>query len=278
MTKSAEGSPSEKRGFLDLLIKVAPLLIAAFAFIGLIFTIQNTIDNKKPTDNEPADTALAPAALISTLADEEAVDDVGGIVKGDFEEGGCGTGFISKKDGEFIAFPPIGDLANMKAGTVEMCVTLKKKLEITGHYFLFMVHDTVGSDRHSIILEIDWNENKVCYNVRLRIKPGRRALSRKLDWEKGDHHHIAATWGAEGVYLYIDGEINMTDRYINEAKKPIRLGRQKLNEPFAINNIHHERVLAIAPTYCVIRNLEVCNYQKSGSKIKENYEALHPSE
>ena len=248
--------------------------MATFAFIGLLFTIHNYIHNrdKRNSSANLTDIRSKPFHFFSTLADKNTVENDGGtVIDGAFDKGGCSTGFISKGKGEVIIFP-IGRLTNMKAGTVALCVTLKKKLVDTYDYDLFMIDDYTDA----IFLQIAWNKRGF-HNVRLRIKPGdssgikkgARALTPKINWQPGEHHHIAATWGAEGIYVYIDGKVE------GKHEDNVEGGRENFDKPFAVNNSHPDRERAKAPTYCIISNLQVSNYQKSDREIGENYATLH---
>ncbi len=195
---------------------------------------------------------------------------------------------MSTETGEVIIFP-IGDFTNLKEGTVELCVTLKQKLVDKYNYFLFMVDD--GEDL--VLLQIDWNKNKEglydkkgFHNVRLRIKPGpggrggARVLSPKINWQPGEHHHIAATWGETGMNLYIDAE-NKGIPNDNNVEN-VAWGRENFVDKLfiVINNNDHDPEQAIAPTHCIVRNLRIHNYQKSHADVKESYAKLplHPKQ
>ena len=214
--------------------------------------------------------------------------DDGGTVhppnEANFVEGGCGSGFVSRKNGEVITFP-IDDFTNMKAGTVELCVTPKQKLVDGKDYYLFMV----GDGRHAVILQIAWNgqdedPKKHFHDVRLRVKPGNivgrgaRVRTSKIDWQPEEHHHIAATWGEAGMYIYIDGELDIAALYQKRSKDNVASGRENLDTPFVINNNHYDPHDAVVPTNCVVSDLGIHNFQKSHAEVKKRYDALYPNE
>lgn len=277
-----------KKGWLDTLIKVAPLLVATIAFIGLLFTIHSFIHDREK-ENGGANLTNIPFekhSFFSSLASKDRVKDDGGTVHGGaFQPGGeCGSGFVSRKIKEVITFP-IGSFTNMQAGTVELCVTLKQELVDGKDYDLFRV----GDDDGAVILQIssnDKDEENQFHNVRLRLRPGDRAgmkknvrvLTSKIDWQPEEHHHIAATWGAAGMYIYIDGVQDIAERWQEASKNNVAKGRENLDKPFVINSNHHNPLDAIAPTNCVVSNLGIHNYQKSHAEVKESYDALHPNE
>ena len=132
-----------KKGWLDSAIKVAPLLIATFGLIGLLFTIHNYIHDR---DKENGGANTEKRDFFSSLEDKDKVEDAGGtveygegtVINDVFDKGGCGDGFISRNDKEVITFP-IDGFTNMKEGTVELCVTLKKELKDKEDYFSFRV-------------------------------------------------------------------------------------------------------------------------------------------
>ena len=274
------------------MVKVAPLVVAIIAFIGLLFTIHNFIHNTD-TENDNSDKGNGDANLtnrrpeklsfFSSLASKEMVTDDGGtVINGAFAEGGGGMGFISRKKGDVISFP-LGKLTNMEAGTVELCVTLKQKFADEEDYYLFFVEDK----NEAVILQIAWHETddkdstKGYHNVRLRVKPGdnsgikgnARVHSPKIDWQPGEYHHIAATWGAAGLYVYIDGKIEIKEL----CEDNVEGGRENLGTLFVINNAHHDPVDADRPTHCVVSNFRISNYQKSDAQVKESYATLHPN-
>ena len=283
--------PPKKIGF-DSLVRVGPLLGAAIGFCTLLFTIHTFIHTFMIHDGEKengganlTNTPPKEHSFSSTLASKDSVKDEGGTVHdGAFQPGGeCGSGFVSRENGEVITFP-IGGFTNMKAGTVELCVTLKQKLVDKEDYFLFMV----GDDFHAVILQISWNDKddpkKPFHSVRLRVKArditetkkNARVRSSKIDWQPEEHHHIAATWGEAGIYMYIDGKLDIAAQSQENSEKNVATGRENLDTPLVINNNHHDPELAVEPTNCVVSNLRIHNFQKSHEQVKESYEKLHP--
>ena len=297
MPENKEGSITEngrqssvppKKGWFDSLLRVSPLLVFTIAFIGLLFTIHKFIHDRAihvhDREKENSDEPLKEHSFFSSLASKEKVVEEGGgtVTGGDFYEGGWGQGFMSTKKGEVISFP-IGNLTNLKAGTVEMCVTLKQKLKDEYDYFLFSIDD----NEDSVLLQIAWNKMGF-HNVRLKVQPtprnkgSLRVLTSKINWQPGEHHHIAATWGPEGRYIYIDGELDISDQYKEESKENSAWGRENLDMPIVINNLHHKKDKALQPTYCVVSHFRIDNYQKNHEEMKKShkksYDELRPKQ
>ena len=214
----------------------------------------------------------------------------------DFVEGGCGKGFISSKNGQVITFPVKGkNLKNLKSGTVELCITLTKDLKdlaesandsedssVSDELFLFMAYER---DHDAIILQLfdpgdpDKDPRPPVRSVaRMRIKRGKDsdpkwvdANSEELHWKKGEHHHLAGTWGKDGVKLYIDGQLAAHNP--TEPTRPT-----KRPESFAVNNDSVVDKPPKNPTHCIVRNLRISNYPKSDAEVMESYKALHSNE
>lgn len=263
--------PPKKR-WTDSLIKVSPLLGAIIVSIGLIYTF---IHNHKGEGG--ANLTNRRSELFSSLASQEIVTNDGGtVINGAFAEGGCGMGFISREKGDVISFR-LKNPANMKEGTVELCVTLTQDLKADYDYYLFSVHE----GENAVILQIAWNAQQGYHYVRLRIKPARetkaaRVYTREIKWQQAEHHHIAATWGAAGLYVYIDGEISIADQIKQEGTHKHNVAVERnLHGPFVINNNHYDGIDATAPTHCIVSNLRVSNYQKTDAQVKESYAILH---
>ena len=288
-----QSSVPPKKGWFDLVRKVTPLVIAIVAIIGLIFTIHNFIHNHnhihdRDKGNGGANLTNRRSELFSSLASQEIVTNDGGtVINGAFAEGGGGMGFISRKKGDVITFPTSFNIAddtydftNMAEGTVELCVTLTQDLKADYDYYLFSVHE----GENAVILKIAWNAQQGYHYVRLRIKPGRetkaeRVYTREIKWQQAEHHHIAATWGTEGMRLYIDGEINIADQIKQDGRYKHNVAVERnLHGPFAINNNHYDGIDATAPTHCIVRNFRISNYQRTEAEVKESYATLHPKD
>ena len=93
--------------------------------------------------------------------------------------------------------------------------------EINGELFLFMTYKR-GSD--AVFLQFDGGGI-----ARMRIKSAggwHNADSGPLRWKKGDHHHMAGTWGGDGLKLYLDGELEGESNFkrgLPCSRQPLRL-------------------------------------------------------
>ena len=252
-----------------------PILGLLLTFFGINFeSVKSVFDWE--FSSTPEET------FFSTLESVSAVRNKGGTVnppnEANFAEGGCGKGFISKKSKEVITFPIEGkNLKNLAAGTVELCVTLTQDLaDANDEMFLFMAYER---DYDAIFLQLidkDTPENPARPVARMRIKRGRNsdpkwvnAESEELNWKKGEHHHLAGTWGEDGIKLYIDGQL-----ITHNPTKPAR--PTKHPDSFTINNDSADT--GNNPTHCIVRNLRISNYPKTEMEVKESYDALHPNE
>ena len=73
------------------------------------------------------------------------------------------------------------------------------------------------------------------------------AVSAKLNWKEGETHHMAGTWGAAGLHLYLDGELAAQNRY--------KGGPANIIERLSINN--NETDPAKFPTYSIVDELKI---------------------
>ena len=185
-----------------------------------------------------------------------------------FKVGGWGRGFISLNDGEAIEFET-KDNFYPKQGTVALCVALTFDLdEEEDELFLFT---TYARDYDAVVLQlIDMDHGSPLHVARMRIK---RKISDKegewinadspVKWKKGDHHHLAGTWGEAGVKLYIDGKL-----IAHNPTKPARPTRT--NRVFTLNN---DTAVDIPsnPTHCILRNLQIFNYPLNDAEVEKIY-------
>lgn len=190
-----------------------------------------------------------------------------------FKEGGCGEGFISLKRREAIEFKT-EDNFYPKQGTVALCVTLNFDFDqATDELFLFT---TYARNYDAVVLQlIDMDDGPPRHVARMRIKrkisdkEGEwiNAESPELEWKKGEHHHLAGTWGEAGVKLYIDGKLI--------AHNPTAPARPTLtNQVFTLNN---DTAVDIPsnPTHCILRNLRIFNYPLNDAEVKDLYREIH---
>ena len=255
-----------------------------FSNVKIVSPIQKRSEKEKSVVEETSEEeklvveeTLREETFFSTLESISAVRNSGGTVnppnEANFVEGGCGKGFISKRSKEIITFPITEkNLNNLEAGTVELCVTLTRDLaEAADELFLFMAYER---DYDAIFLQfIDPESHPIRPVARMRIKRGVssdpdwvNAESDKLDWKAGEHHHLAGSWGDEGVKLYIDGK-----RIAHNPVVPVQ--PTKYPDSFTVNNDSADT--GNNPTHCIVRNLRISNYQKDDADVKKSYGSLH---
>lgn len=198
--------------------------------------------------------ARAEETFFSALESKADVEKEGGTVDGGkFAPGKFGNGFVSEKAGDVIHFPVKDRFVNLEEGTVELWVTMGMDAStITGELFLFMTYKR-GTD--AVFLQFD-NGGK----ARMRIKSAGswfNADSGALNWKKGEHHHMAGTWGPDGLKLYLDGEL--------EAEQASKVGPKVFAETFEINNASPPD--PNFPTNCVVDGLRLSDHQKDVDEL-----------
>ncbi len=206
--------------------------------------------------------ALAKETFYSALESKEAVEAEGATVDGgEFEQGKFGNGFVSREVGDVIHFPVENNFVNLEAGTVELWVTMGLDAsEIGGELFMFMTYRR-GTD--AVFLQMDPG------SARMRIKSAgtwHNAQS-PIDWKEGETHHIAGTWGPEGLHLYLDGEL--------AASAPFTGGPTVFAETFEINNAAPPDPKF--PTNCVVDEIRLSDHQKQPDEFVMGQKAVQPS-
>ena len=199
-------------------------------------------------------TAIAKETFFSALESKAEVEKEGGTVAGgNFAPGKFGNGFVSEKAGDVIHFPVEDRFVNLDEGTVELWVTMGMDVStVTGELFLFMTYKR-GTD--AVFLQFDKGGK-----ARMRIKSAGswfNADSGALNWKKGEHHHMAGTWGPGGLKLYLDGKL--------EAEHGSKAGPKVFAGTFEINNASPPS--PNFPTNCVVDGLRLSDHQKEAGEL-----------
>jgi hypothetical protein len=192
----------------------------------------------------------AEETFYSALESEESVEKEGGTIDGGkFVPGKFGNGFVSEAVGDVIHFPVEDRFVNLEEGTVELWVKMGLDAsKITGELFMFMTYKR-GTD--AVFLQFG-----PAPVARMRIKSAGtwyNADSEPLDWKTDDIHHIAGTWGPDGLKLYLDGEL--------AGSNDFKGGPTVFAETLEINNASPPD--PNFPTNCVVDEVRLSDHQKS---------------
>lgn len=198
--------------------------------------------------------AMAKETFFSELESKAEVEKEGGTVDGgSFVPGKFGNGFVSEEVGDVIHFPVKDRFVNLDEGTVELWVTMGMDANtVEGELFLFMTYKR-GTD--AVFLQ--FNNGGV---AQMRIKSANswhNATSAALNWKKGEHHHMAGTWGPDGLKLYLDGKL--------EGEAGFNKGPTVFAETFEINNASPPDPKF--PTNCVVDGLRISDHQKEADEL-----------
>ncbi len=196
----------------------------------------------------------AEETFFSALESQAEVEEAGGTVDGgSFVPGKFGNGFLSEEVGDVIHFPVEDRFVNLEEGTVELWVTMGMDTStITGELFTFMTYK-----RNTDAIFLQFNDGGI---AQMRIKSAGswlNANSEPLKWKKGEHHHMAGTWGPDGLKLYLDGELAGED--------PSDKGPTVFAETFEINNASPPDPKF--PTNCVVDGLRISDHQKEAGEL-----------
>ena len=194
--------------------------------------------------------ATADETFYSALESKESVEAEGGIVNGGtFALGKFGDGHISKKVGEVISFPTEGRFTNADAGTLEFWAKLGPNA-FGGIGYLFSMYKPWSN-----ALGIMYNRGEPS----LFIRSGGlmyEAAGEVVNWQAGEIHHVAGTWGPKGMKLYLDSELAA-------ASDDLKRGPEVIADTFEINNSTPvDTVEANFPTDCVVDEVWISDHQK----------------
>ena len=245
-------------------LPILAVLLGLLGFWGIgVDSVKQVISNISNLIFPPSREEL----FFCTLESETVIRDAQGKVyrdpesSGNFDEGGCRPGFVSKENKDRATFPVDDNLPYFKAGTIELCLTPQREFEPGGeNLFLF----NITPDHNALILQIvddneDQNRLKRPSMLRLRMKvdgaPNSRVLSKKevLEWKVDQHYHIAATWDETELNLYRDGK----NVGAANCEHPLR----ELRGRFVVNRESTDPEQKSTPTHCIISNLVIHNAQ-----------------
>lgn len=206
----------------------------------------------------------AKETFYSALESKESVEAEGGTVQGgEFASGKFGNGFMSIEPTDVVTFPVEDRFTNLEEGTVELFFTLGVDAqEFSGELFMFITYKR-GTD----CLDVSWLNNV----ARARIKSAGNwytAASEPLDWQEGETHHMAHTWGADGLKLYLDGEL--------AGESDFTGGPTQFSTWMAINNV--EPANANFPSQSVVDEVRIFDHQKSPNEFVMEPGSVEPNE
>ena len=203
----------------------------------------------------------------SALESQESVEKGGGTVRGGkFVPAKFGNGFISEKQGDVIQFPTEGVL-NLEAGTVEFWIKMGwdavELMNVVGkpERFIFL---TYARTADAIFLQFEGRPEQgalISAIAGMRIKSANvwyDAYSEGLDLKIGEIHHMAGTWGQDGVKLYLDGELAATNDF--------KGGPTLMADVFQINNGDGPTNFDF-PTDCVVDEFRLSDHQKTQGEL-----------
>ena len=173
----------------------------------------------------------AKQTFYNSLDSEKAVKAGGGTVHGgSFEEAALGNGFVADAVGEALSFPTDKHI-QLEAGTIALWVkVLFPILKQPTESFIFLSYFR-GNDAWFINHSHAWQSKGICWMIKNNGKWHEQGAtcSKDLDWDVGETHFIACTWGPEGMHLFLDGKL--------AAKGGFKEGPAKLDNDFWVGNI-----------------------------------------
>ena len=209
----------------------------------------------------------AEQTFYSALESKASVEAEGGeVIGGKFVPGHEGNGFMSELGPDVIHFPYEDKLGDWSAGTIEAWVKLGWNINefttVMGKEEMFILWSYNAAGTDAIGVEI----GGCCGHpnwpiVQMRLKSAGTwygAASKELDWKEGEIHHIAGTWGPDGLKIYLDAELAGTDDFVGGTNAPI--------ERFSINN--NESDPATFPSMCVVDEMRMYDEQLTPDELK----------
>lgn len=127
---------------------------------------------------------------------------------GRFVEGKFGRGYLPEKPGDMIVFPTAGNI-RLDRGTIEMWVKPvqpPKERPDWAALFSMLADDLSPTNIRGMILTYVDNGNRLVFSLG-KLGDGKTMVaSPKLNWAANETHYVAASWGDQGMKLYIDGQ------------------------------------------------------------------------
>ncbi len=208
--------------------------------------------------------AFAKETFYSALESKESVEEEGGTVDGGkFVPGKFGNGFVSENVGDVIHFPVEDRFVNLEEGTVELWVKMGLDAsEIAGELFVFMSYKR-GTD--AVFLQFDKSGI-----ARMRLKSAgswHNADSEPTGWKKDEIHHLAGTWGPDGIKVYLDSNLAGSDDF--------KAGPTVFAETLDINNASPPS--PDFPTNCVVDEVRLSDQQKTSDEFVMEPNSVQPA-
>lgn len=134
----------------------------------------------------------------------------GAVMRGAFEPGKSGTGYLSRKTDEsgrnYVFFPTEGNVAK-KEGTVEFW--LKPLNDLAAYRYRRVISSGSYNSPEEFFLWLD--AQGLTFSNRIG-QAATTLTATGLTWKPGEAHHVAITWGDEGFALHVDGRLKQATR------------------------------------------------------------------
>jgi len=182
-----------------------------------------------------------------------------------------GKGFIAEKRGERILIPTRGYLRRER-GTIEMWLRLgEKRPEWSA---VFTAQEEPYPERklftpfqlRGLIIQFTEHFRKLIFTLGPLIHSQNTLVVSGLDWKGGEDHHLAASWGEQGMHLYLDGEEVAANRFTGSITLP-RL--------MAVGSYVWEA--AAEPSQVVIDDLRISDTQRAAPEVMNTYRSAKPA-
>ena len=172
----------------------------------------------------------AKQTFYNSLDSKKVVEAGGGTVHGgSFEPGVVENGFLADDVGEAVSFPT-EEVIQLDEGTIALWVQVMFPiLDAPKESFIFLSYFR-GTDAWFINHSHAWQPNGICWMIKNSGTWHEQgsSCSKDLDWDTGDQHFIACSWG-EKMELYLDGKL--------AAEVDFKGGPAKLDDDFWVGNI-----------------------------------------
>jgi Tol biopolymer transport system component len=169
-----------------------------------------------------------------------------------------GTGFLADQPGEIVTYPTPDQLLPSH-GTIELWVQAHRAKEDGLEWNpLFVAQEKPFQPLRGLIIQLIRHSSALVF---VAGTPEQNGVVAAIDWEKGQSHYIAATWGDEGTRLYVDGE-----RVGESPKKP---DLRDLPERLSIGGFIWSQ--AKNPSNTIIDELRISSFAKEAEQIRAAY-------
>jgi hypothetical protein len=189
-------------------------------------------------------------------------------------QGKFGLGVLTDAPGELVAVPIKKQLAEGEArkwrwdqGTIEMWISPRFDMSEMPDFagLLTMQYEPFIAGFSGSLFIIYTKTHQIAFLMNGNME--NIIATSPLKWNKGEWHHLAVSWGQQGMRFYLDGKVVAKNRYVG--------GPGTLTEDVVVGN-HAWTLMSGKFANTVIDELRLSDKQRVDEEINESAKATNP--